>query len=118
MEISLRYRLKIGREDKHCGHGQNTRYSTLGSEVHLQVAHNKYWNDSDSEIRSHANDTIGSCSSDHHTRIAVSRLIFVPVIGSRMALKYHYKEEAEAVCCDDSDGDIDDPFVQPLDNDS
>jgi len=33
-------------------------------------------------------------------------------------LKHHYNEEAEAVDCDDGDGDVDDPFVQSLDNDS
>jgi hypothetical protein len=40
----------------------------------------------------------------------------VPVIGGRLALKHYYKEEAEAVCCDDGDGDVDNPLMQSLDH--
>jgi hypothetical protein len=106
---------KTDRKDEHCGHGQNTCYSTLGPEVHLEAPHNKYWDDSDGKVGSHADDTIGSCRSDHHIGVrAVSRLIVVPVIGGRVALKNHYKKEAKAVRCDDGDGDVDDPFVQLL----
>ena len=107
------------REDKHSGHGQNTRYGALGPEVHLQAPHNKYWDDSDGKVGGHADDSIGNCRSDHHIGVrAVSRLILVPVIGGRAALKHHHKEEAEAVRCDDGDSDVYNPFIHPLGHDA